>query len=118
MVAASFTIRNNGRAEPSMFDLSGRRSPRIQLTSSNPTRRMGARPGKSTGSRIRPGMSPSNTPNATKFLREPHDYEKVVIAAFAAVGASPGAVQKRGYRDVTRLLRGGTKAIYAARWDS
>src|ERR1700678_2577092 len=55
MVAVSFSIKRNGRGEPSLFDLSGRTPQRNRPTLNSHTRMMGARPGKSTGLRIRHG---------------------------------------------------------------
>jgi hypothetical protein len=47
---------------------------------------MGARPGKSTGSRTRPGTSLPNTRNATKFLRESRTTARQLLLRFRGSG--------------------------------
>src|SRR5579859_6187511 len=82
MAAASFSTRNHLAlmAEPSWFDLFGRRSPRIPPTLSSHSPMMEARLGKSTGSRTRQGLK-MNLSKRTELRRIPdrasHDWETI-----------------------------------------
>src|SRR2546425_9781523 len=80
MDAVSSSIRSHLMAEPSLFDMFGRTSPRIRPTLNSHSRMMEARLGKQTGLRHR-GGGKMNLTKRTKIRRIPdrgsHDWGKI-----------------------------------------